>query len=389
MKVAIDFVPRKLPGGEYSHTGAWAYLRANQFKHVGIEVKLLNEKGRGIQTDWSEFDTIYLWHGLDFDAEHPYGLNVFDGPAEHTAKSFERIIWPQHDHIKYISLDSPMPNYGYRCKRKRDRADENSKMSDYWKNVNWDKVQEKCESVNEWVLDPGIRFTQPYQGRLKADWSKQLVGMKHLHPKLTMGDSHTQSAYSPKSLVLRKDGRTLSGIIKKGFDNEVNGHGFDWNQVEQLTAYYGNIDIRHHICREADPTTYTKDLITRYAAALLQSGRKIEVVCALPIEDESRKLPSTGLYEGTPFFGSRAERQEIVKVFNGELQHHAALHGWSVWTWPKDWYEMDGIEFMTEILERPRSVHLARKFYRWDLERDCPNPNLEPFSTPSKSLLQF
>lgn len=388
MKATIDMVPRKLPNGEYTHTGGWAWLRHNQLKHIGVDAQVLCEKGRGIKTDWSEFDTVYLYHTMDFDPEHAYGINVFDGPAEHTAKSFERIIWPQHDHIKYVSLDFPMPNYGYRCKRKRDRADEKSKMSDYWKNVDWDKVQDKCESITDWVLDPGVQFTAPYQGRLKADWSKQLVGMKHLWPRITMGDSHAFSAYSPKSIVLRKDGRTMAGIIRKGFENEVRGYGFDWDQVEEITAYYGNIDIRHHIMRQSDPVEYTKDLVMNFVGALEKTGRKIELVYALPIEDESRKLPSTGYYEGTPFYGSRAERQEIVRVFNAELDAWAEKKGWTVFRWPAHWYTMDGVEFMETCMERPRSVHLARKFYRWDLEHDCPNPNHAP-ATTAASLLQF
>jgi hypothetical protein len=386
-KAAIDMVPRKLPGGKFTHTGAWAYLRANQLKHVGIDVQVLSEKGRGIHTDWSEFDVVYLYHTMDFSPDHPYTINVFDGPAEHTAKHFERIIWDSNKNVKYVSLDYPMPNYGYRCKRKRDRADEHSKMSDYWKNVDWDKVEEKCESITDWILDPGVTFTKPYAGRTKDLWINQCVEIKHLHPKITMGDSHAFSAYTPKSLVLRKDGRTLSGILKKGFEKEVTDYGFDWNQIEEITAYYGNIDIRHHIMRQADPVKYTKDLVQSYADALLKTGKKIELVYAIPIEDESRKLPSTGLYEGTPFYGSRAERQNIVKIFNEELDFHANKNGWSVFRWPSEWYEMDGLDFI-EKMERPRSVHLAREYYRWDLENDCPNANLESKSEATK-LLEF
>lgn len=374
MKAAIDMMPRKLPDGEYSHTGGWAFLRANQLKHVGIDVQVLSERGRGIDTDWSEFDVVYLYHTMDFNHKHAYMLNIFDGPQEHTAKFFERLIFPQHEKIKFISLDYPMPNYGYRCKWKKDRADESSKMSDYWKNVDWDKVQEKCDSIKDWVLDPGVI--------LQSDGS-----VLHLHRKVVMGDSHAHSAYTPKSLVIRKDGRWMGGIIKKTIKAEIISHGFDYDQIDEITAYYGNIDIRHHICREPDPIQATKDLISKYAEMLKQnSGKKIEVVCALPIEDESRKLPATGMYKGTPFFGSRAQRIEVMKVFNNELKEHAAKNGWSVFQWPSHWYEMDGIEFMETIMERPRSVHLARKFYRWDLINDCLNVN---HNSPGKKLLSF
>ena len=366
-------MPRKLPDGEYSHTGGWAFLRANQLKHVGIDVQVLSEKGRGINTDWSEFDIVYLYHTMDFNYKHAYMLNIFDGPQEHTAKFFERLIFPQHQKIRFISLDHPMPNYGYRCKWKKEHADETSKMSDYWKNVDWDGVQAKCDSIKEWVLDPGVE--------LLPDGT-----VKHLHRKIVMGDSHAHSVYTPKSLVLRKDGRWMGGIIKKTIQKEITDFGFDFDQIDEMTCYYGNIDIRHHLCREVDPIQATKNLIRDYAAMLERyDDKKIEVVCAIPIEDESRKLPATGLYQGTPFFGTRAQRQELVKVFNDELQEHAVKNGWKVFKWPDHWYNMDGVEFMELIMERPRSVHLARKHYRWDLTNDCINH----LHKPPKKLLSF
>ena len=64
MSAAIDMMPRKLPDGDYSHTGAWAFLRANRLKHVGVSAQVLCEKGRGIRTDWSEFDTVYIYHTM-------------------------------------------------------------------------------------------------------------------------------------------------------------------------------------------------------------------------------------------------------------------------------------------------------------------------------------
>lgn len=390
MKSAIDMVPRKLPGNDYSHTGAWAFLRANQLKHVGIDAQVLSEKNRGIHTNWSEFDTVYLYHTMDFDENHPYCINVFDGPQEHVAQHFERIIWAANSNVKLVSLDYPMPNYGYRCKRKLERASDTSKMSDYWRNVNWDAVQAKCEATTDWLLDPGVSFSKPYQGRTRDLWIKQCEDIKHLHPHLVMGDSHAPSAYTPKSIILRKDGRTLRGVIKKSIKKEITDFGYDFDQVKELTCYWGNIDVRHHICREPDPKKATLDLLKSYETELLSLGdKKIEVVSLLPIEDESRKLPSTGIYLGTPFFGTRAQRQEIVKLFNNSLREIANKHGWSMFNWPDDWYSMDGIEFMETIMERPRSVHLARKYYRWNLIDDCPNSMLAGIRPKAKSLLEF
>jgi hypothetical protein len=385
MKSAIDMMPRNLPNGEYSHTGAWAFLRANQLKHVGIDAHILGYKNC---PKWSEFDRIYLYHTMDFDQEHKYAINIFDGPQEHTAKYFERLIWPENDHCHYVSLDYPMPDYGYRCKRKRDRADETSKMSEYWKNVDWDKVQERCEGATDWILDPGVQFTLPYAGRTKAEWVNQVVNIHHVHRRLVMGDSHTPSAYVPKSIVLRKDGRTLRGILKKSIKKEAIDFGYDWDQIDEVSCYYGNIDIRHHLCREEDPIQAAKDMIRDYEAELRKYPNKMfEVVTPLPIEDESRKLPSTGYYLKTPFFGSRKQRQEVVDVFRTELHEMTQRNGWKLFSWPEHWYKMDGVEFMSTVMERPRSVHLARKYYRWNLVEDRLNDLL--LSTKKVNLLQY
>lgn len=384
-RIGIDMVPRHLPGSEHSHTGAWAYVRANQLKHAGEVVEVLSGKNDGVgKSDWAEFSKIYLYHTMDFDPEHPYAINIFDGPQEHQAKHFERFIWPQHAGVQLVSLDYPMPNYGYRCKRKRDNADATSKMSNYWKNVDWDAVDSKCLATTDWVLDPGVKLTKGYVGRTKADWLKQCDGLTHLWPKLTIGDSHAPSAYVPKSLILRKDGRTMRGFIRKTIEREVKDFGFDWDQVKELTCYHGSIDIRHHLCREADPVAAAKALIGDYVKMLQATGRPVELVHPLPIEWEGRKLPSTGYHLGTPFFGTRAQRQELVDVFKTELSEAAQKNSWTTFTWPDAWYKMDGQEFAETIMERPRSVHLSRKFYRWDLVNDRPNPELS-----KTTLLEF
>lgn len=366
-KAAIDLICRKLASTEYSHTAAWAWLRANQLRNVGIDVDVLDQKGSERSPDWSAYDTIYIYHGMDVDYTPTCKvLNVFDGLAEHSAKFFERLIWRQHDHIKYISLDWPMIDYGWRCGIKKGTP------SDYWKNVDWKKVSDRCQGVSDWILDPGLTYGN---GKIRH---------------LVIGDSHSFSAYRPKSLVLRKDARTLRGILKKGIENEVTEHGFDFNQIDTMTCYWGSIDIRHHLCREPDPVQATKDLLKEYEEALLKLNRPIELVTPLPIEDESRTLPKSGWFQGTTFYGSREERMKILEVFKGGLREMAAKHdGWSIFEWPAEWYQMDGLEFYQTYLERPRSVHLARKFYRWDLVNDVPNPLLAKPQVSVGKLLEF
>lgn len=378
---------RKLASSEYSHQTSWAHLRANQLMNIQKDCKIFPEgttfevqdyDGRRHSKDWSEFDVVYLYHGMDY-RPGPY-INVFDGLVEHAAKFFERLIWTQHSHVKFVSLDLEMPPYGQLCKIKK------GTRSDYWANVDWDAVQSKCASITEWIKDP----------------CKHYAPGKYRH--LVIGDSHAHSAYKPTSMILRKDERSLAGVLRKGIANEIKEYGgWDMSEIDSLTCYWGNIDIRHHLCREADPLQATRDLLAQYEKALMDLQRPIELVTMLPIEDESRVLPKSGWYspkgskqDPTPFYGSQAQRKQVMTLFNDLLRDMADRHGgkswWSIYEWPEEWYKMDGVEFMSTYMERPRSVHLARKYYRTDLVNNCINPYLSGEAetvAPQKALLEF
>lgn len=370
MAAGIDLMSRKLASSEFSHQSSWAHLRANQLRNLGIDVTVLDHDEPRHSRDWREYDTIYIYHGMDFHearAGYVQALNVFDGMVEHAAKFYERLAWPQHDHIKYISLDYNMPDYGALCKVKK------GTQSPYWAACDWDRVSERCKDVL-FMTEPALHYA-PGQVR-----------------HLVIGDSHSHSAYRAKSMMLRKDGRTLSGILKKTIRGEIAEYGYDFNDIDTLTCYWGNIDIRHHLCREPNPVAALKDLLVRYEAELQSLGKPIELVTPVPIEDESRRIPTTGFYKGTGFFGTREQRMELVDIFKDTLNDMVARNpGWSLYSWPDVWYKIDGIEFMSTYLERPRSVHLARRFYRWDLVNNVENPRLKELQTvrSRSSLLSF
>lgn len=360
MKAALDLIGGNLPKSEYSHNGSWAHLRANQLRNLGIKVDVLDNVNR--LSDWREYDTVFIYHGINFHESTPdkQSLNLFGGASEQNAKFFEKLILPQHDHITYISLDYKMPDYGKLCKSRKSDPDS------YWYKIDWDKVSDRCNNI-EYVKDPGLTLSPGT--------------VRHL----TIGDSHSHSVYQKNSMVLRKDGRTLNGVLKKGIKKEISDGGFDLSEIDSLTCYWGNIDIRHHICRESNPKDYLKDLLKRYEKELQSLDKPIELVTPIPIEDESRKLPCTGLFKGTPFFGSRHDRIELVDMFKDIINDMTTRNsGWSLYSWPNSWYNMDGIEFMNTIMERPRSVHAARKYYRWDLVNNIQNELLN-----NKSLLEF
>ncbi len=366
MKCAIDLIVRRLTDDDRSHTLSWVMLRANQFKHVGIDVDVLHERiaPQAEYKVWEKYDRIYIYHEMAMDQFQKSNIvNVYDIGFDKSAWFFERMIWPQHDHIEFVSLDFPMLDYGNRGAYKAPRP----ATSQAWKDVDWKKMQERCDASTKWVLDPGI------------DTSTHLV----------LGDSHAHSAYVPGAMVRRKDARTLAGALRKGFKNDAVEAGYPFERLKRLTTYFGSIDIRHHLMREADPEQATKNLLAAYEEELKKTEvEQIEVCTPLPIEDESRKIPKMGWYKGLPFYGTQAERQKLNSIFIDGLHDMATRNKWDIWAWPDDWYKIDGKTFAKEFMERPRSVHLGWKYYRWDLKNDCPNL-LHQQVIPSVNLLQF
>ena len=68
---------------------------------------------------------------------------------------------------------------------------------------------------------------------------------------------------------------------------------------------FGNIDVRHHLCRlNIDPRDMWIDWF-RFGDSL---PFEVEYSTPWPIEFEGRRLPKTGYYRGEPFCGSREDR---------------------------------------------------------------------------------
>lgn len=162
-------------------------------------------------------------------------------------------------------------------------------------------------------------------------------------PKLIIGDSHSISLWPGEEYnIKRMDGKTLFGFLK--------------NPIKADFYYFGNIDIRFHLCRQLNPTNATKELVKRYIRLAKENNAKVS--CLLPIERENRKIPTTGMYKKQNFFGSRKLRCELVELFNNEL----LSSGLNVHQWPKYWYQ--DVDFYQEnVMEPKQSVHIRPKFY--------------------------
>jgi len=92
----------------------------------------------------------------------------------------------------------------------------------------------------------------------------------------------------------------------------------------------------------------------------------------LPIENESRKIPKSGFYNGKPFSGTWEERNNARKLFN-EIIHDSGLGI----KWTNYLLNQKG-ELDFAYMEKPQSIHLSREYYPyWNGIED--NNTLEDF----------
>jgi hypothetical protein len=180
--------------------------------------------------------------------------------------------------------------------------------------------------------------------KLKFNWPGRIepyfINNKN---KLLIGDSHSISVWPGVDYSInRLDGKTLFGFLK--------------NPTKADYFYFGNIDIRFHLCRQINPEKATIELVERYIDFAKKCNAKVS--CLLPAESESRKIPDSGMYKRKKFFGNKELRSQLINIFNTKLIES----GLDVNIWPHEWYtNIDYYE--KEVMEPKQSVHIRPKYY--------------------------
>jgi len=340
IKIGIAALVGKLSPKLSSHKSGWAHMLANQLVNAGYEDTTVITS---TQEDWTKYDRILIDHGMEFKG----AFNIFGGSNDDLYYQLERLFCG----VRMYSLHHDMPDIGNLIQTRLRTG------SDLFKTLE-SKIELASEICNNIQRVDHIERTD----------------------KLCFGDSHSFSMYTPGYMTDRHDGLTAFGALRRGLDQYV----FPW--VKDLRVYMGNIDVRHHLARQDKPADSLKKILASYESELLklQSNgvENIEVIQVLPIENESRKLPKTGYYKDTPFAGSWAERTEFVKQFNSMIEDMCERNGWKSYAHPAVYYNTLG-ELKFDVMEKPKSVHISREFYRWDLVKNCPNPNLSETKTQS------
>jgi hypothetical protein len=169
--------------------------------------------------------------------------------------------------------------------------------------------------------------------------------------KTVFGDSHSLSVHKKGYGLNRVDGTTLYSWLNNVSISLLN------ERYDKTITYYGNIDIRFHLGQRNNPIEATKELFNRYIETSSELNDNT-IIGLLPIEHESRKMPTTGLYKGKPFYGSRELRSELRDIANEII----ISSGQKYYMWPDEFNSEDGLK-MFDYMEPRQSVHLKPKFY--------------------------
>ena len=292
---------------------------------------------------WNDDNIAYFEHGMEFNPKSK-GVNVFLKEPKSWDNLAGKALQIQEYSGELFSLDIDCPDYGARL---RSRVRDHSTIA--YKQLDFNKISDVCAAA-------------------------KTVRQRDLeHDGLVLGDSHALAAWREDAHLCRIDGQTLNGALSRHFASWIDE--FTGSRLKFLRTYFGNIDIRHHICRLASTSTDQRalaiDLVDRYVQELLHCQElyeieMIEVVESLPIENESRKLPKTGYYKGQPFWGSWKERDDVHRIFDEQLREKCQLYGLKTIPWP-DYFLNCNEELAFSVMEKPRSVHVSPEHYMWSI----------------------
>jgi hypothetical protein len=328
-KIAIDDVVTTYSSKKASHKSSWAFLLANQLHFLGLDAEVLTKS-----EDIHQYDIWLVALPMEFQGSY----NLFGGATDEPAERIKRFL----DFKGQIyCLNREMPDVGAFAQSRM------KSCSSLWASLDVESLTKKSNQV-------------------------QTIELKLNSGTFVLGDSHSVSVFHPGGNISRNDGKTLYGVIKEGMSNYIP------EGTTHLITYFGNIDIRHHLCRQQNPLDATKKLVHNYFDHLKSLNiEKVSVVKLLPIEFEGRRIPKTGYYKGTPFIGSQRERTQLMQIFNEEVEKLSAIYNIGVIEWPSHWYEEDPKYFADTYMEKPGSVHLSREYYQYDFETSEKNKILK------------
>lgn len=333
--IAIDDIVTPFTSRIYSHRSSWPRVQKCQLQDLGRDVVLAFGDNDIIE----QADFWAVSHGMEF--KDTYNLNAGWQP-EH-AERLRLMIRKGADRV--VSLERPMPDLVGILKPRGDKSPETNLTDEEWAKL-------------QYIVD-------------NCAW-KPAEAMVPEASRVVLGDSHSVARYRSGSRILRNDGLTMHGLLKRGVVEMLNEAGVE--KTEKLVIVSGNIDIRHHLMRQPEPFAAVDKMLDELRDQLrwvIVGGvaKDVEITAPYPIEYEERKLPKTGWYKGTPFIGSREEREALRAYMTEGMKTRFGAE--RIKQWPEEWFALDPQVYAETYMEKPRSVHLSPGHYEWDLEKNC------------------
>ena len=295
-----------IPKNKKSHVHGWTQVWGDQLKsYIDHKCTPLIVKA----------DVVYIDHGANFGGT----LNLFGGATKEVYDKINTVMACKN----IVSLDWDMPNYGEMLRKRIGNATTYNGINNDW----CDKVSERISNI----------------ASLKQEDIKTNSAI--------YGDSHTIAFSGKGDKVFRTDGKTLFGTLKKGFDLKV--------EYDKITLCLGSIDIRHHILRHHNFSL--KYTIKEYVRQGNELGDDVWFCAPVPVEFEGRRIPKSGYFKKTPFYGSWNERRDLTNEFIAILDEEAKG---KVIMPPTEWYTMDPEKYANTYMEHGSSFHVAPPYYR-------------------------
>ncbi len=284
-----------------SHNGGWTYVcKAILENKFNSKIDILNETD-----DWNNYSNLIINEGVNYKI----GVyNFFGGVSDKTIVKLLKL----KDFKGQVLCINEIIDYNDMCKKRKELIE--------YRNLN---------------------FNIP-----------EVIELDKLSNYLVLGDSHSLSVFKPEYCISRNDGKTLHGFLKEGIKYYIH------DSVSKLVFYAGNIDIRFHVIKYGIESI--DNMILELESQLKNLKIKdISLVELLPIENESRKIPGTGKFNGSNFNGTRLERLEMAIHFNKMINMIANNNNWKVLKWNFNYQE----ELSFDNMEAKQSVHLRPTSY--------------------------
>ena len=312
----------RIPDNTQSHNYGYAltwHQRLEESKIVPDITCILN----------SEIDTIYACQ----DASYIDRINFFGGVSNTNRNNLYRYVYMSKLNTEIYSLDHDF-----------------SEIID---------ILITRKDIQEWLQHTSINQEDLEELKTKVTTLQmQDLGFK----EIIFGDSHTMAYSLPHQAIHRFDGMTLYSMIKDDAQPLIDRLRPAIDGIKKITLCLGSIDIRHHILRKENYIA-PEEFVEMYAKGLRAAEDELKVkitACApVPVEYERRKLPKTGQYKKSNFYGHRNARHDYTMKFIDALIYHDIL---SIMP-PVHWYEMDPYVYAQSIMEPVSSVHIGAHSY--------------------------